>query len=538
PMDSPRRPSEKSYSEVMNEWAAQRQIVHGNRSRILHPPYDANPLVKLLGYLWRIAVVLVVPAAIYLWMLMSYTSGKDFNKQISAGLATTLGAASTSTRGAAWTMDSMLTVKSLEAKGGPASFYGAIQARSILTRVPFPMLFKKDWLLFLVSAEDVSISLRSGGVGTVPIYDLKLDPDEEVQLPGMPGEAEPSPRTGALTPSSVPAASPFTPAPDQAQAQAPVMLRAGLGVAPDFSQMRFNSLQMAHLNATWGGNPATTGSLTGMQSELTRTAAGWVLSGNGGDFRQGWLEGMKVSKLAVTLNPGMAVIEEAVFARPGGGAGQLTGTMSLGEVPALDAVLKLQNARLQDLVNPILGGLFTAEGDAEIKLSGSVNRISGIKMEGEFDLRAGRFNSLPVQKALHQLTSEDQYRLLSIKSGKASFSSAGSSEHGGMIIEIKSFDIDCGPLARMKGRYRQEQIRSLGDLDGNTPVERVKIEGLLEFGVPARITAKLKPEVVARHFKKGDDGWDWLEIPIDSPITGNLSRELAAELVKEATAGR
>lgn len=541
-MQQPRRPSDKTYSEVMNEWAAQRMIVHGNRSRILHPPYDANPFVKFLGYLWRLAVVLLVPLVVYLWLLLNHTSSTAFNKQISPGIAAAIGASSTATRGATWKMDGMLTVKSLEAKGGPQTFYEAIQARGIRSRLPLPMLLKKDWLLFRVSAEDVSIALRSGGAGQVPIYDLKLDPAEEVDLPGLPDAEEPAKDapakdppatgTGAVDPSGAPTA------PGIGPQRAPAVLRAGMGVEPDFSNLKFNALQMARLNATWGGNPATAGALTGMQSEITRTANGWTILGNGGDFRQGWLDGMKVNKLAITLTPGQAVIDETVFARPGGGSGVLTGTMSLGEVPALDALLKLRDVKLQDLVNPVPGALFTAEGDADVKLSGSINRISGIRMEGDFVMKSGRFNSLPVQKALHQLTGEDQYRLLSIKSGTVSFASHGSPDHGGMVIDIKSFDIDCGPLARLKGNYRQEQIRDLGNLDTATPVERVVIQGVLQFGIPATVTAKLKPEVAARYFKQSGDGWSWLDIPITGPVTGTLGRELASGMVADSTGER
>ena len=55
-MEPPKRPAGKSYSEVMNEWAAQREFMGGNRSRLLHPPYDAHPVRKVLGYLGRLLV--------------------------------------------------------------------------------------------------------------------------------------------------------------------------------------------------------------------------------------------------------------------------------------------------------------------------------------------------------------------------------------------------------------------------------------------------------------------------------------------------
>ena len=84
-MDHPKRPAGKSYSEVMNEWAAQREFMGGNRSRLLHPPYDAHPVRKVLGYLGRLLVVIVIPLAVYLVLLGSYGKSKEFNKTMSDG---------------------------------------------------------------------------------------------------------------------------------------------------------------------------------------------------------------------------------------------------------------------------------------------------------------------------------------------------------------------------------------------------------------------------------------------------------------------
>ena len=89
-MDQPKRPSEKSYSDVMNEWAAQRNFVNVDRSRLFHPPHDAGPGAKLFGYLIRIALVTVLPAGIYLVLLGLHVQSKEFNTMISTGIARTL----------------------------------------------------------------------------------------------------------------------------------------------------------------------------------------------------------------------------------------------------------------------------------------------------------------------------------------------------------------------------------------------------------------------------------------------------------------
>ena len=72
----------------MNEWASQRNFVQDSRSRLLHPPYDASPGMKVFGYLIRLLAAALVPAVAYVFFLNSYTSGADFNKLLGAGVQT------------------------------------------------------------------------------------------------------------------------------------------------------------------------------------------------------------------------------------------------------------------------------------------------------------------------------------------------------------------------------------------------------------------------------------------------------------------
>lgn len=514
-MDKPKRPSEKSYSDVMNEWAAQKNLVNADRSRLLHPPYDASPAAKFFGYLMRVALVTVVPVGIYLALLHRHVSSREFNSMISDGIAQTLGAEKAEARGAQWKFDGMLTMRSLTANGGPEAFYEAFEARNIGTRVPFGGLFRKDWVLHRVSVGELSIALRSGGLGKVPLYQIEED---EINLPSGRAPDAVGPKTGAR---------------GQGETR---LLRAGYGVEPDFKSMRLNAVHMARLNATWGAGPATSGALTGMQTDLTRTAGGWVISGNGGQLRQGWLEGMTVEKLSVQLGGNEAVIDEVNFTRAGGGKGTFKGRLALGEQPELDGTMHWENVALHDLVPVAAAGLFTAEVRGDLKLSGSVNRTTGIRMEGELELLSGRVLGLPVLKALHQLTGEDQFRLLTLRSGRIRFVSSGDEGHGGLRVEVKEFEVDCGPLARLKGNLKHEQIREVGDIAGKGAVDRAQVTGMIEMGLSATVTTRLKPAVVQRFLKSDASGWTWLQIPVDGPVNSNLSKALAAELLQVSAA--
>ncbi len=62
----------------------------------------------------------------------------------------------------------------MKAAGSSGAFFEQLEAQGIATRVPMPMVFRREWILPRVSIEDLSISLRSGGVGQVPLYELKV----------------------------------------------------------------------------------------------------------------------------------------------------------------------------------------------------------------------------------------------------------------------------------------------------------------------------------------------------------------------------
>jgi len=503
-MDPLKRPSGKTYSESMNEWAAQRSFVGESRSRLLHPPWDAHPLAKLVGYLIRLLILLIVPAVIYLFLLSNYTGSKEFNAMISQGAATALQATQAKTVKASWSMGGLLTVQSLEATGGPDAFFEKLEARNLATRIPLAGVFLREWTLPRVSMQELRLVLRSGGLGHAG---TGKDPG------GPRGDA--APKTGA-------AASPV-----------PSLMRAGYGINPDFKELRINGLQTARLKAAWGRSAVTAGGLSGMQLEMNRTAAGWAVTGNGGEFSQGWLTGLKVQKLAGGLSGNKLVVDEALFTCGGSGKARLSGHMSLGEVPEVEATLNLETVALQELVPGEVAALLTGEVSGDLKLTGSVNRQGGIKTQGHLELASGRLAGLPVLKMLQQLTGEGLFRLLTLRTCSAELSTGGSPEHGGLVVEVKDFEADCGPLARLKGNFRMEREQSPGDLLTDQPKERVIITGQLRIGISATVAGKLKPAVATRFLSPGEDGFGWLDCPVNAPLSAAFTKELADQMLKE-----
>lgn len=529
----PKRPANKTYSEVMNEWAAQRHLVHANRSRLIHPPYDAHPVAKAVGYLGRLLVLLTIPAAGYLIALRQFGVSDAFNDEISAGLAATLEAKSTDTKSAQWKMNGMLTIRALEAEGNDGTFYERLEAVNLGTRVPIPMIFHREWMIPRVSIEDLTIALRSGGKGKDPVSPTS-NPVDDIRLPTLPGlvptapqDDTPAPRPAILPSINTGHALPSPPP------QAPAVLHAGFGISPDFSSIRYLALQMARLNASWGTSAVTSGKVTGMQTDFTRNSTGWVISGNGGEFSQGWLEGMLVKKMAVTLTETEASIDEVLFTRHGGGQAGMKGRLTFGEQPELAATLSLEGVRLQDFVAPDSATVFDAEGSGTVQLSGSVNRASGIRMDGSLTIGpGGRVIGLPVLKALSQITGEGQYRQLPVRSGLVDFTTSGSSEHGGLVVEIKKLEVDLGPLARLRGHYRQEQFRQEIPGKESAAEEMVKVSGLLQLGIPESVGSKMKEPVRTRFFTSDNAGWLWIDLPVARRLTAQFSKEAGLALIE------
>jgi hypothetical protein len=100
------------------------------------------------------------------------------------------------------------------------------------------------------------------------------------------------------------------------------------------------------------------------------------------------------------------------------------------------------------------------------------------------------------------------------------------------VVDVSDFEADCGPMARLKGSFRQERIKTPGDLSGAKPVERVVVSGSLQIGVPENICAKLKPAVAARFFTSDGHGWMWVTCPADAPVDNSFSSRLVDEMLK------
>lgn len=503
----------KSYSEVMNEWAAQQAFVKGSRSRILHPPYHAHPVARLAGYLVRLLILLIIPAIAYIWMLLQWASSKEFNSMLSKGLETTLDASPAETHGAGWQIGGQLIVRSMDATGAPGSFYETLHANTITTRVPAQMLFRKKWVLPTVNVADLQLNLRSGGLGTVPIYDLK---DEDLNMEPflrIPRSQTGPGRTGAVS------------QPDSGR-----ILTAGYGVDPDFSTLVFDGIQISGLDVSWGV-AASEGSLVGTRSEINRTDGGWKVSATGGKFRQGWMEGWELSNTTIALEKSRAVIPESTLTREGGGTGKLSAEIVFGEVPEVSGNFKFEDVQLQELIPSLFAGIFSAQASGDLLINGSTNRSTGISTEGNFTITSGRVGAIPIFSALQRITGESQFAGLPLKGATFTLKTGGLEASAGYFVEVPAFFFET-PSAKVEGHFRYERSRPLGAiLNGEKTPEKVDLSGVIRIAFPPAVAGRFHDDVAAKYLTKGEDGWMWLDCKFNGPPERDLTATLAADML-------
>lgn len=519
-MDQNTPPPGKSYSEVMNEWAAQQAFVKGNRSRLLHPPYESHPLAKLVGYLARLVAVLILPAGIYIYLVLKWAGSPEFNTMVTKGLGTTLQASSVRSTGAKWQLGGQLAMPVLDATGAPNAFYDKLHAETVSTRVPLPMFIRREWILPRVSIASLDLTLRSGGAGTVPIYEIK---DEDLNMePFLQDKEPPATPPAPSIPKKTAALSP----PPEAR-----KLTAGYGIDPNFASLLINAVQVGELNLNWGGGGASAGSLTGTQAEFTRSTDGWIFDATGGNFQQGWLQGWSMGKTSLKISGTKAVISETPLKHSEGGTAKFSGDVTLGDVPEVFASLHLDGVRLQDLVSPVYSGFFNAEVSGDLKLTGSTNRSTGIQTQGKLHIDTGRFNPLPIFNALQRITGETQFTSLPMKGANFTLRTGGLEASSGSFIEVPTFEV-AATCCKVNGNLRYERSRPLGtQLDTKAAAEKITASGLIRIGIPPELSSKFKAEVARKYLVKADDGWSWLEIRFEGPPNGELTAGLASDMI-------
>lgn len=467
----------KSYNQVMNEWAAQRSFLKRAGSSLLRPPMSSQGGSLLWGWTWRLILMVLIPALLYMgWMRFHMKSG-DWNIELQNQVKRHMGGAETTVRRARWDFNGELRMEKLSLKGAPSSFFAEAEAVNLATWITIPAVFKKAWHLKNVDAYSGAIHLRNG-----------------------------------------------KPAPAVANTDAsPALLTAGWGISPDFSQLEIDSYSCRSLRLSWGSNPANAGALTGTAARMVRNGSTWETTFEGGTAQQGWLGNLKLTSLRVNITPSEARLEKGDFVMPGGGSGSITGGVTLTETPEVKATVLLENAESQNFLAESLQNIVQFKCGGRVDISGSTNRNSGIILDAKLSVKSGTLRSLPILRTLEIITGEPRLSHPTIVGGNLNFTSQGASESGSTIIEGKDLLLDCGALMKFGLTFRHERkpvlAENIKDAQPGAASVSVDTSATLRIGLAPELASKLNSAIRTEFGVREEGGLQWITIPYASEET-------------------
>lgn len=490
---------DKSYNEVMNAWAAQRSFLQRASTGLFRPPYGTHGVWLIWGWLWRVLILVGLPILFYMGILRLYTQGTDFSLLMARQTKRFLDAENVTFGRSRWDLDGELRAEHINIKGSKANIFHDLVIGDLRTVIPVPQVFKSAWHLDFVDTGSMTMTLRSGG-------------------------AAPAVRTAA------------------AGGGKPDVLTAGWGIKPDFSELQIDRYTSRSLTLRWGGTPATRGELTNSSAALSRTPGGWELLARDGSFRQGWLDQIHVGDAKINIGSVVALIEKASFTVTGGGTGALTGSIALGEVPDIKASIKLENIPFHQFLPEFFDHRLTAICYGEIALSGSTNLTAGILMKTRLTVQSGSILGIPILRALELATGDTKFAHPDIAGGHIHFSSQGTQESGGLIIDADDVVLDCGTQLKISltlhHEARQVIASTIRESSGNAnDTVTVSTGGVIRIGLTPETVATLKPAIVKEFITREEQGYQWMEIPYRSEENGLPTKAAADRIIDLHNAG-
>jgi hypothetical protein len=482
----------KSYTQVMNEWAAQRSFLRRASTGLLRPGHGVSGGARVWGWIWRIGIMILMPVLFYMGVLRLHGKSGLFTKQLADETKLFLGAESVAFQRARWDMNGELRVELIRIKGSPENIFSSAEIHNCSTMIRVPSVFRPDWHLESVDSTKATVALRSGAAGKSAVT--------------------------AVAPSE------------------PGYLTAGWGLNPDGSKVAVNRYRSNELTLTWGGSPATSGELSASNVSVARTQGGWNFRAVGGGFRQCWLDRIRVGEARIQIGEGKAVIEKGDFMLPAGGSGTLTGSVTLGETPDISVAVELKGVQFHLLLPELFHSLVNAVCHGVITITGSTNRSTGIVMDTNLTVQSGGINGIPIFRALELATGETSLAQPDITAGHIHFISKGSEEAGGILIDADDVALDCGTRMKIGLTMRHERkqvlastIRAALRETGSDSVA-LSTAGVLRIGLPAETAAKLKPSIRKEFLTREEQGYHWMEIPYRME-EGEFTKESADRLI-------
>lgn len=508
---SDQRPTRKTYSEAMNEWASREgRASFSQRSRVstLVPDPFAHPVVKLLGYLWRLVLIALLGLGVYWFLFRSHLASKEFAAKVSDHAKSALGAETAQISPMSW-HGGQATARQFSATGGDGAFFRLIAATDVSFRVPFMAYWQPEWRLNRVEAASLNVEFRSGGLHmakpAIEEKDLGDLPDTftppVISTPGKDLKLDATAPDPALAPE----------AKGRDERVLDLKLRQdGFSVAPDLRSLRFGGVQAARFQGGWGMSETTRGEVRDGPLRAVRSDdESWSIEMASGILSQNWLRDMKFTNLRAQLRGGVLTLENTPVLL-GEVAATLAGSVRCAEAPVFDLTLQGENFPLESFCGEPFDRFVKLQASGALKIRGSTNRASGITVEAALQATDGSIRGLAIQQALATTTSRIRFREFEITGGTVEFAT------GGGTLHVKAFSL---------------ASRTDISLRGNFSHDKGVFSGELQIGADPALLQKLAPPVLERFFPKLEEGKRWMVAPLDGGferLTSDLARELTA----------
>ena len=466
----------KSYNEVMNEWKAQQSFLKRASTGMLRPGNDVTGTSRLWGWTWRLLLLTIFPLIIYMGIIRMHAKTGAFTNELAVETKRFLGAETVTFHNSRWDWNGELRTENVKITGSPANIFSSADMSHVNTWITVPGVFRSAWHLAKVTIASATINLRAGAAQ----------------------------KTASVK-------------------TAPGLLTAGWGIKPDFSQLTIDGYECGKLRLAWGATPSTTGGLAETTASLVRSDSGWDFTAAGGSFRQGWLEGLRVTAASVRIGEDLTVIDKGDFTLPGGGTGSLKGSLRLGEIPEINVTIQLENAPFHPFLPEFFHRYVTAVCQGSVTLTGSTNRSTGILMDSKLTLKSGTLSGIPLFRVLGLATGEALLAQPNLTGGRINFTSQGSQDPGSLIVEATDVLVESGTRMKIGLTIRHERKQVLAtrvasfkesqDSGSTTDSVARKTTGILRIGLPPETAAKLKPAIRQAFVTREEDGFHWMDIP-------------------------
>lgn len=155
-------------------------------------------------------------------------------------------------------------------------------------------------------------------------------------------------------------------------------------------------------------------------------------------------------------------------------------------------------------------------------------------MDTRLTVQSGNVSGIPIFRALELTTGETSLAQPELSGGHIHFTSQGSQEAGGQVIEADDVFLDCGTRMKISLtlRHERKQVLAANIQTAKTTGDSVAVStgGTLRIGLPPETAARLKPAIRQEFLTREEQGYQWMDIPFRME-EGNFTKAAADRMI-------